>query len=222
MLRACGMGVALTLCAGVAHAGLLVNGSFEQGPLGPGEVNGNSFADMAGAGGAGSWDVWGAVPGWTTTAGAGIEIQTTNTLGVAPVDGDHYVELDSDPTDRAGQTNSTMSQRVELAPGTYRLSYVYQPRTFTSDDNILEVSVNDMLLSTVNRTWDGAGWIGYYADFQSVGGIYEISFAAAGLDNTLGAFVDDVQLAPVPLPAALPLMGAGLAGLGWFARRRRR
>lgn len=40
------------------------------------------------------------------------------------------------------------------------------------------------------------------------------------LDGVIGGYVT-TDLAPVPVPAALPLFGAGLAGLGWVARRRR-
>mgnify|MGYP006280927853 CR=1 FL=1 len=226
MYRACVVGVVLTLGAGVADAAVTIeNGSFELGPNGRGEVNGNLFGAMPGQGGGDSWDVWGSLPGWTTTDGAGIEVQTRGTVGgVTPFEGDYYVELDSDPTDRDGQTNSTMVQSLELGSGLYRLSYAYQPRTNSQGDNILSVSVDGVELANLDRrSGDGQGWVMYYADFSvDEAGPTAISFAAQGTDNTLGAFVDGVELSQVPVPAALPLMGSGLAGLAYLARRRRR
>ena len=53
-------------------------------------------------------------------------------------------------------------------------------------------------------------------------GVNGIAFAAAGIDNTLGGFIDAVRVSDVPLPAALPLFLAGLAGFGVASRRTRR
>ena len=226
MYRACVVGVVLTLGAGVADAAMMIdNGSFERGPEGAGEVNGNAFGNMPGKGGGDSWDVWGSLPGWETTDGAGIEVQTKHTVGgVTPFDGDYYVELDSDPTNGNGQTNSTMAQSLDLSSGLYRLSYAYQPRTNSKRDNVLSVSVDGVELANLDSSsGDSQGWVMYYADFSVDGADpTKISFAAKGTDNTLGAFVDGVELSQVPVPAALPLMGTGLAALAYSARRRRR
>lgn len=46
-------------------------------------------------------------------------------------------------------------------------------------------------------------------------------FGDPGLEDTLDGFVaGEAQVAPIPVPAALPLMGAALAGLGVTVRRR--
>jgi hypothetical protein len=40
--------------------------------------------------------------------------------------------------------------------------------------------------------------------------------------DVTGGFLDVTAVSTTPLPAALPLFATGLAGLGWFARRRRK
>lgn len=45
-----------------------------------------------------------------------------------------------------------------------------------------------------------------------------LSFAHAGGDN-FGAILNSVSVSQVPLPAALPLLVSGLAGLAWVCRR---
>ena len=49
-----------------------------------------------------------------------------------------------------------------------------------------------------------------------------VDFAEVEL-RLFGVTVTDLtEIAPVPLPAALPMLGAGVAAFGWLARRRRR
>ncbi|MEM6388940.1 MAG: VPLPA-CTERM sorting domain-containing protein [Pseudomonadota bacterium] len=49
----------------------------------------------------------------------------------------------------------------------------------------------------------------------NVGGTFTVRFEGSGA-------VDSIRLAPVPVPAALPMLIVGLGGLGALARRRRR
>lgn len=52
-----------------------------------------------------------------------------------------------------------------------------------------------------------------------------IGFAIFDIDGSFGEsrlYVDNLEFAAVPLPASLPLLIAGLAGLGWISRRRRK
>lgn len=65
----------------------------------------------------------------------------------------------------------------------------------------------------------------FFTTFAGPGQAVATIFGACSPGTSCGVTVsaDAVALAnPVPLPAALPLMGAGLAGLGWAAGRRRR
>ncbi len=67
---------------------------------------------------------------------------------------------------------------------------------------------------------------GKVADFSDVislvPGIYEIDIVAFATKETgTATFGGTVDVAPVPLPAALPLFGSVLAGLGFYGVRRR-
>lgn len=58
----------------------------------------------------------------------------------------------------------------------------------------------------------------FYANFVS-----NVPFLKVVLSSTHNAFeVDNAAVAPVPLPAALPLFGAALAGMGIVGRKRRK
>ncbi|MEO1090851.1 MAG: hypothetical protein AAFX81_09475 [Pseudomonadota bacterium] len=230
MLRGFVLGLSALAVAGVADAApvnLLVNGGFEQAPAGPGIVNGRTFGTMPGQGGSRSWDVWssengGGLPGWATQ-GNGVEVQTRRTIGGAdPVSGDYYVELDSHP--HGPDSNSTILQTVSLGVGTYALSYWYQPRTNRAGDNGLEVLWDGDVIGTHDeRSGAQAGWVQFFANLDvTAAGDHALGFRATGLANTTGALLDDVALTQTPIPAALPLLGAGFAGLAFWRRRQRR
>jgi hypothetical protein len=208
------------IVAAPAQATLLTDGGFDSGALGAGAINGNSYGAMPGADGARSWDVWNEVGGWRTTRGAGIEVQTRDTVaGADPHAGEYYVELDSHPR---GGSNSTMAQDVALGVGSYRLSYWYQPRTRRAGDNTLAVFWSGVEIASHDETaLTQAGWAHHVADLDvTTAGDHTLAFAARGTANSLGAFVDSVELTQVPAPGALPLLGAGLAGLAYLRRRR--
>lgn len=226
---------ALAILAGgpAAAATIVQNGSFETGPEGKGLVN-NGFFSQLDMSGKPNWDVWSALPGWTST-GSGIEIQSNRTIGeVDAQDGKRYVELDSHP--KPG-SNSSMSQDVLLKRGEYLLSFWFSPRAKHGSteaqlraSNVIDYSVGALVsgsvtgpsavLSTVIGQWTKitASFIVDKAD------TYTLRFAASGTENTYGGLIDNVAIdyvAPVPVPAAGLLLLGGLGGLAALKRRRK-
>ncbi len=174
---------------------------------------------------------------WTTEFGTGIEIQDES-LGITDAyDGEQYVELDSD-FDRGGDagasgTNSGMGAMIPFVEGkTYEISFAYKPRTDVADDNIIALyaltyggggGVSGDLLLTVNETTSTlSDWMVYSVTYTALAGVNGIGFAAEGLETSLGGFIDAVSVSEVPLPAALPLFLAGVAGFGFAGRRKRK
>jgi hypothetical protein len=211
--------LAVALLANSAQAlPLLIHGDFEGVSEVVGEIFGTPLNRLDG------WDVYDDIPGWTTTEGAGIEIQTSGVVTQAH-SGRFYVELDSHP--HGGQSNSAMTQYVELAEGIYSLSFYYQPRTSRPGDNGIAVFFDGEQIGAADGTRsDLTGWTEYSFELADVSaGLHSISFEAFGLENTLGGFIDtvsldDMSISHTPEPSTVLLFGLGLVGLASGGRRR--
>ena len=181
-----------------------------------------------------SWQVFQSGVGdngdWTAVAGAGIEIQNDSIVGFDAFDGEQFVELDSDRSRGgvAGPTNSSMATNVAFKTGQeYEVSFAYRPRTRTANDNVIELfavdfdgnSINSgtLLTSVSETTLTLSDWTVITATFVATSTMNGLQFAASGISNSLGGYIDAVTVSEVPLPAGLPLFLAGLAGLT-FAR----
>lgn len=211
-----------TLTATGASAATVVNGSFENSTEVTGQVNGNDFDDLAGSTGGNSWDVWSALDGWSST-GAGIEIQTKNTIGsVDAQDGEHYVELASHG---AADSSSAMKQDIAFSAGTYLLSFYYSPRTSTFGENGIKYGVEGAFEGIVSGPTDDfkrGEWTQVTQRFTIGDGTSSLFFSAiAGGSSTLGGLIDNVSISQVPLPASSLLLLAGLGGLGAMRRRKK-
>jgi PEP-CTERM motif len=195
-----------------AHANLIVNGSFEA------DVQANA-----------SWTVLAGLTGWQVDASSGVELRHA-VAGLAH-DGANYVELDTNPG-RFGNstfdnsTNSGIWQTVGTQAGSsYELTWFYSPRAgVAASSNDIKVYWNDALLTT--SSGDGtaqAGNVWSSFSFTVTGtGSDTLRFAAGGIADRLGGGLDSVSLvaAPIPEPGSLALMLAGLAAVGFVARRR--
>ena len=202
-----------------ASAGVIFFDSFEQ----PDTANWAVFQSGVGDNG-----------DWTSVSGSGIEIQDES-IGITDAyDGTQYVELDSDNSRGgvAGPTNSAMAANIDFVAGrTYEISFAYKPRTNRADDNGIRlfavafdganVTDDDALFEVSETTSSLSDWMVYSVIYTAQSGFNAIAFEAFGRDNSLGGFIDAVTVSEVPLPAALPLFGFGLAGLAVVRRRKR-
>lgn len=194
---------------------LVTNGSFENVPSNSGDIVN-----------AGNWDVYTSIEGWNSQAGvngSGIEVQTNPTLRfIDAQDGGRYVELDSH---RGTYTNSTMYQDVMLTAGTYRFSFYYSPRTRNVNSNGISYSVGSYVSGLATGPSNGVqrgSWTEFAETFTVAGDeTVRLTFSAVGRDDSLGGLVDNVSIAPVPLPAAGWMLLAGVAGLGALRGRRK-
>jgi hypothetical protein len=182
----------------------VVNGSFES------DVGLNS----------GQWDVFSpSIEGWTVSSGPGIEIQNGNVAGVMAYDGVQKVELDSHGSD----SNSSMFQNVSLEAGSYIFSFAYMGRTGNPNTNGIEFSLLPSIGAESITGVRTDGWTVIERMFVlDAATDLTINFMAVGNDDTVGGFIDNVQISVVPLPPAALLFGGALAGLGWISRRRRK
>lgn len=75
-------------------------------------------------------------------------------------------------------------------------------------------SVDGLLGSTTNTADNETSMASFTSSFLGLGDSITIGYGGSG-------GVDSLILAPVPVPAALPLLLAGLGGLAWVGRRKR-
>jgi len=194
----------ILLSASFANANLIENGDFE---------------DDVGLSGT-QWSIYNSINGWTTLSGSGIEVQH-NTI-VAAQSGDQYIELDSN-------NNSSMYQQLDglLIGESYDLSFWYHARTNNggNDNGIdvywgesapgaLELSIADQFFSDYAN-----GWKEFTLSLIASSSTMFLTFSAAGLNNSLGGFIDNVSLTTVPEPGTLVLLGLGVFGLVLGRRR---
>ncbi len=191
----------LLLTAPASAATIVTNGSFEDGAL---ALNGSG------------WNVFNSVIGWNTISGSGIEIQTNPTLGqIDAQEGNRYVELDSN-------NNSAMRQVVNLSAGDYLLSFWYAPRVGNPGTDGISFSIANAIGSIATSLNPIDGWTLVTAAFSTAGGALNLDFAATGKSESLGGLVDNISIAPAPVPvpaAGLMLVGA-LGGLAALRRRK--
>ncbi|MEM8693708.1 MAG: VPLPA-CTERM sorting domain-containing protein [Pseudomonadota bacterium] len=115
-----------------------------------------------------------------------------------------------------GESVFRFSGRLALAPGTYNISVGSDDgfRLFFGGTNVAE-QVRPRAFRLTNRTVEVTGntdfVLYYYENYGRTGVEFRV-------DNDI---VDTADLVPVPLPAGLPMLLAGLLGLGYVARRRK-
>lgn len=178
---------------------------------------------------------------WTAIDGAGIEIQSSlEPSHSIAYDGLQYVELDSDSVNGGVPgvtTNSAMVTNIDFVAGQqYQISFAFKPRStqFWESDGIALSALtydattgavsNDLELFRVGRntTTNVSDWVVYDIFYTATQDVNAIAFQAFGIAETLGGFIDSVKVAEVPIPAALPLFGAGIAGFAFATGRKKK
>jgi hypothetical protein len=151
--------------------------------------------------------------GWTVTGGTVDIIGNSNFFDFIPGSG-RYIDLDGS-TSSAG----TLSRGFAVTSGVQYLV------TFDLAGNhrngaAESVGVNFGSAAGSYSLGQSAGWSPYSLTFTAVSsGIASLSFKNSGGDN-IGMLLDNVNVSAVPEPETYALMLAGLAAVGFLARRR--
>lgn len=175
----------------------LKNGSFEELSSEAGLVNGVNLNNILTTGP--GWDVFSQVPFWFAEEGSGIELQK-NGVSKTPFEGNLLLELDSNNNSlRGNQTNTKVSQIVNLNPGNFKLKLNYQARVLTGNTSEMKVLVDDVVVGTINVLT--TGWTAHEFTLNNLSmGSHKISLMGSGTQDNLGALVDDVSLKQICLP----------------------
>ena len=217
-----------TLIAGIAFAAAaaictpasagLINPGFEYGQ----PVDSEADYDDASLNPAGGW--------LTTESDHQIEVWGSGWVGVPAFEGNNFVELN------ANAVGTLYQDTTGIASGDV-VGYQFAHRGREGDDT-MELQITDVTTGAVlfsNQYTDGNTAWGFYSGQFTVGAdiastddirFAYISISAAGGNPTVGNFLDDADFgigvgAPIPEPATLSLLGAGLFGLGVLRRRKR-
>lgn len=155
--------------------------------------------NQLGQNGKASSDVYQSLPdenaqtSWFTESGSGIEVKRNS--DVTAYHGEHYIELDTQPSILdSSKTNSKMSQ-VFNVPRTahYKLTYRFRAQSVDPGDNYVTSDVQEVNAKTV-KSQNTPNWRQVVQLLKLNAGTHKISFDAAGTANSAGGFVDDVQL----------------------------
>jgi len=190
--------LAAPLMALAEPANLVVNGSFET------TVVGN-----------GSWTIVNSLSGWTTGNG-GVELRH-NAVGTA-LDGQNFAELDT-------TGNSSISQNINTVAGQwYSLSFYYSNRIDVAQaSNGLGWSFGAASGSTITPAQISGDhqWQLFTTQVLGTGAPMTLTFTALGNSDSLGTSLDKISVSAVPEPQTYALMLAGLAAMGFVAKRRK-
>lgn len=205
--------IAFGLVAGAsaAQAQVVFSDNFNADPLG---LNKTTFVGGWTVG-SGSVDVIGAGPATEAGAGPG---QPGNATGYNFLPGNgNYIDLDGSSTD-----SGAFSKALTLTGGT---TYTASFQLAGSQRNFTE-SVN-VAFGTTTSSYTYARFTGFTTSLLSFTptstGSYSLTFNEPGASNLEGLLLDNVSVValPVPEPSTYGLLLAGLAAVGYVARRRK-
>ncbi len=149
--------------------------------------------------------------GWTGTP-AGLEVQYNNVAG-APFSGANLVELDT-------TRNSSITRTI--AAGSYLLSFYYSDRPgVPASSNGISVSLGSTnLLSVAGGNGGGNTNFRLFTTHFVTTTPQSLTFAATGVSDSLGGYIENISLSGVPEPASWAMMIGGFGMIGGAMRRR--
>jgi len=217
----------LVVAQNATAANLLVNGGFET-PTVLGQPNVAYFNVPAGSPLITGWTIVQGNVDLTHTCCYGPGINTTNPSSVQAVD------LVGDTRNAAFAFGGLSQSFATVVGQEYRLSFAYSHNNGTfSPDYAVQVTVADanapagiVLSVEKSQAFNQLGWLLFSQTFIANSDSMLLKFINTRGAFNAGIYLDDVSvesvLAPVPLPAALPLFATTLAGGGLIAWRRKR
>lgn len=209
------MAAAAALLAGTvaATAAPFTNGSFETATVNPG----SGFVTLGG----GSTEI----TGWTILGGA-TAIDYIGGYWVAQ-DGERSLDLN-------GLETGGIAQTFDVKPNTpYKISFYMSGNPDQRLNQPLRVSVDgvDVDQDPATFTWPGIvtsqtrenmGWVEMVYSFTTGATTSSVTLTFQSLtQGFFGPAIDNVSVAVVPLPFALPMFLAGLGAIGVISRRRK-
>src|SRR4029078_7630405 len=110
---------------------------------------------------------------------------------------------------------------ITLATGVLKFGFLVglAGEAQSSRQNVSFFDTANILLGTVDVSSDG-GLV--FVGFENPGGLIGRALVTDVKNNLSVVTIDDLEVQPVPLPAALPLFAGGLGLMGWFGRRKKR
>jgi GTP-binding protein len=132
---------------------------------------------------------------------------------------------------RSACASASSTRMSASGVGEYRLSFFYSPRTTDASTNGIFYSVSEAIsggldltygqVSGPSGTYPRTVWTEVIATFTvATAGLFNLDFGATGRPDTYGGLIDNVSIAPVPLPAGALLLLTAFGGLA-VARKRK-
>jgi hypothetical protein len=118
-------------------------------------------------------------------------------------------------------TNGSFEDCGVACPASWAVFASIPGWTTVPGDNGIRANVNGLDLLPAPDGVAPADWTLFSYTFLHGGGNLVVTFAAFGLDNSVGGLIDSVSLRSVPEPGALLLLGAALIGVATRVRGRR-
>jgi hypothetical protein len=196
-ILAAALGLAIAVCAGQAHAGVLLSDNFDSENGGAPQLNYYGFQNF------------------TVTQGS-VDLIGNGSFDFYPGHG-LYVDLNG-----STYQSGTLASNAVFGPGSYTLSFEIGNNPSNQDPNSMTVSLGSYS-QTYTRTGDVPLQLVTATFTTTTGGSLTFGTPLSDSDN-IGVVIDNVRLAtaPTPEPSTFALAGLGGLGLAGYAYRRSR